>query len=128
MATIASMRTPEFRAIPAHIRELGPGYRAVNPAGTEAWIALHDEAVPQPIAQGYLSPLTLQAFGGLAMPVLLMSADADLYVPPPVMKKLADRLPHAELELIAGAGHSAFWEQPEVWNRLVLDFIRRHRM
>ncbi len=29
-------------------------------------------------------------------------------------------------EVIKGAGHSAYWEQPEVWNGLVLSFIREH--
>jgi pimeloyl-ACP methyl ester carboxylesterase len=24
------------------------------------------------------------------------------------------------------AGHAAFWEQPELWNRLVLEFIAQH--
>jgi pimeloyl-ACP methyl ester carboxylesterase len=24
------------------------------------------------------------------------------------------------------AGHAAHWEQPEIWNRLVLEFIARH--
>jgi len=27
---------------------------------------------------------------------------------------------------VAEAGHSVHWEQPEIFNRLVLDFIGRH--
>jgi pimeloyl-ACP methyl ester carboxylesterase len=127
MAALATMRTPEFRAIPAHMRELGPGYRSVNPEGAAAWMQRHDEAVAEKVEQGFLGPLTLEAFGTLSMPVLLIAADADMYAPPPVVKKLADRLAHARLELIAGAGHSAFWEQPGRWNRIVLDFLDRNR-
>ena len=39
---------PEFNAIPAEIRELGPSYRAANPAGTRRWkeLAQHSSLPP----------------------------------------------------------------------------------
>ena len=42
------------------------------------------------------------------------------------MQLLAARLPQCQLVLVPEAGHAAFWEQPEVWNRLVLEFISQH--
>ena len=35
-------------------------------------------------------------------------------------------MPHAELAVIGEAGHSPYWEQPDIFNRLLLDFLARH--
>ena len=56
---------------------------------------------------------------------MLLTGDADLYTPPPMMKKMADKNPSLRDGVIAGAGHAAFWEQPEAFNRTVLDFMRK---
>jgi pimeloyl-ACP methyl ester carboxylesterase len=36
-------------------------------------------------------------------------------------------LPTAKLVVVSESGHSVYWEQPEVFNRAVLDFIVKHR-
>jgi len=33
---------------------------------------------------------------------------------------------HAETIVVPEAGHSTYWEQPEVFNRAVLSFVRKH--
>jgi pimeloyl-ACP methyl ester carboxylesterase len=38
---------------------------------------------------------------------------------------LAERITHAETLIIPEAGHSAHWEQPDIFNRAVLAFIQR---
>jgi pimeloyl-ACP methyl ester carboxylesterase len=43
-----------------------------------------------------------------------------------VLRLLAARFPNCESLVIAECGHSAFWEQPEQFNRAVLDFISKH--
>jgi 2-succinyl-6-hydroxy-2,4-cyclohexadiene-1-carboxylate synthase len=48
-------------------------------------------------------------------------------MPPPVMREVASHFPNGELLLVPEAGHSTYWEQPEIFNRAVLDFISRHR-
>jgi pimeloyl-ACP methyl ester carboxylesterase len=35
-------------------------------------------------------------------------------------------MPHAEVATIPESGHSPYWEQPIVFNRLLLDFLARH--
>ena len=42
------------------------------------------------------------------------------------MRLLAERIPQSAYVTVPEAGHAAFWEQPEVWNRLVLEFLDRH--
>ena len=60
------------------------------------------------------------------VPTLLIAGGADLYAPPPVMRLFADRIKNSELVIVPEAGHSTYWEQPEVFNRVVLDFMRKH--
>ena len=62
----------------------------------------------------------------LRVPTLLVAGGADLLAPPSRMKQMADRIPNSEFATVPGAGHAAFWEQPEAWNRIVLDFLQRH--
>ena len=43
------LRPPQFEALPPHLRELGPSYRAENPEGTERWLEFeHTSRAPGP--------------------------------------------------------------------------------
>lgn len=115
---------PEFNALPAEIRELGPSYRAANPQGARRWKELAKEG--HPTAQGTRNRITFAALETIKTPTLLITGDADLYTPPPVLRLFAARFPNCESLVIPECGHSAFWEQPETFNRAVLDFISKH--
>ena len=113
---------PEFNAIPAEIRELGPAYRATNAEGLARWKSLAQHVKPQATR----NRITFAALEGIKTPTLLITGDADLYTPPPVLRLLAARFPNCASLVIAECGHSAFWEQPEQFNRAVRDFISKH--
>jgi pimeloyl-ACP methyl ester carboxylesterase len=113
---------PEFNAIPAEIRELGPSYRAANAEGTRRWKELSKPMTPQ----GTKNRITFAALETIAVPTLLLTGDADLYTPPSVLRLVAARFPNAESVVIPECGHSAFWEQPEAFNTAVLDFLAKH--
>ena len=72
------------------------------------------------------NPLSWQSVEKIHPPVLLMTDDADLYVPPSILRLQLSHFPGAESVVITEAGHCANWEQPEVFNKAVLDFIRKH--
>jgi pimeloyl-ACP methyl ester carboxylesterase len=112
---------PDFNAIPAEIRELGPSYRASNAAGTARWKELAQHVTPQ----GARNRITFAALESIKIPTLLLTGDADLYTPPSVLRLFAKRFPNCESVVIPECGHSAFWEQPEQFNRVVLDFISK---
>jgi pimeloyl-ACP methyl ester carboxylesterase len=40
------------------------------------------------------------------------------------MEEVAARLPGARLEVIPGVGHSTYFEAPEIFNALVLGFLK----
>ena len=125
MADNAALRPEGFQAMPAAFRELGPAYRAANPEGAAAWSALADAAVVERFRQGLNNEMTLDTLEQIAAPTLLLTGDADLYTPPPMMRRMAERIPNREIAVIDGAGHAAFWEQPDAFNAAVLDFIGR---
>jgi pimeloyl-ACP methyl ester carboxylesterase len=120
----------EFSALPPDVRELGPAYRAAHPEGTERWLALERvsrAAGASPPAQPSKNRVTFARLETLRVPTLIITGDADLYAPPPSMRLFASRIPNAEALAIREVGHSAYWEQPEIFNRAVLEFIGRHR-
>jgi pimeloyl-ACP methyl ester carboxylesterase len=59
-------------------------------------------------------------------PTLLLTGGADLYAPPPVMQLFVKRISGSESLVVPEAGHSTYWEQPEVFNSAVLAFLRKH--
>ncbi|MGH7354582.1 MAG: alpha/beta fold hydrolase [Candidatus Rokuibacteriota bacterium] len=69
---------------------------------------------------------TLDRLEKLRCPTLVSVAEDDILVPPRFTRELAARIPGAELRTIPGAGHVYFWERPEVFNEICLDFIARH--
>ena len=71
-------------------------------------------------------PMTYARLETMQIPVLMLAGDADLLSPPAMMRLLASHIPGCEWATVPAAGHAAFWEEPEVWNRRVLEFIARH--
>ncbi len=71
--------------------------------------------------------MTYARLATMETPVLMLAGEADLLSPPAMMRLVADHIPGCQFETIPEAGHAAFWEQPEIWNRLVLEFIGGHR-
>lgn len=69
---------------------------------------------------------THDAFDRLAsitVPTLLLHGTEDAVVDPRNSELLAERIPNARLELLSGAGHLFFWEQPPRTAALVTEFL-----
>ena len=121
------LRPPQFDALPPELRELGPSYRAANPDGTRRWIELeHVSRQNGAPAQTYRNRMTFSLLESIKVPTLFLTGDADLYAPPPVLRLFTSRVKNSESMVIPEAGHTSYWEKPEVFNRTVLDFIRKH--
>ena len=120
------LRPPEIQGLPVELRELGPSYRGTDPEGTQRWLEIerttHPEGAHAP-AQPPRSQMTLSRRETIHLPVLVIVGGADLLSPPALMRMLASPIPDHRFAIIPEAGHAAHWEQPEVWNRLVLEFL-----
>jgi len=124
---IDRLHTPHFADLTFDFRELGPSYRATNPEGTKRWLEIQQASrKTPPVLQPLRNTITLAALEKIQVPTLMMTGDADLYVPPPLLKFFTSHIKNSESMIIPRAGHTGYWEQPEIFNRDVLEFIRKH--
>ena len=123
------LRPPEISNLPIELREVGPSYRAVNPEGVAEWLRIEEssrhEITPEE-GQSPRGPMTYARLAAMQIPVLMLTGGADLLSPPAMVKLVADHIPNCRFEVVPEAGHAAFHEEPEVWNRLVLEFMGQH--
>lgn len=66
-----------------------------------------------------------EALARIAVPVLVVAAEHDRTAPPEVMRRMADRIPGAEVVCLPGAGHIANVERPQAFHAVLLDFLTR---
>ena len=125
--TAASIRTKEWDELPRWFRELGPSYRAANPAGTRKWEELNEiSETGKGARQKHVNVVTPAKLETLRVPTLLMTGAADPFTPPSITRMIARHVPDNEVVIVPECGHSPYWETPEFFNRTVLDFIGRH--
>ena len=126
LAMHARIRPKFFADLPHDFQELSPSYRAGNPDGVAAWNALmHQALLGARITPKSNHVLNWAKLETIRHPTLLTTGDSDLYTPPAVLRMQAAHMPHAEVAVIGEAGHSAYWEQPNAFNALLLAFLAR---
>lgn len=115
-----------FDRLPADFRELGASYRLANPTGRRRWQELEQKArwadQSSPFTAGRVEPVALRA---MPAPALLITGDADPFMPAERLRRLVVQFGQASGLIIAEAGHSCYWEQPLAFNRAVLDHFSR---
>ena len=123
-----SLRPAEIQNLPVELRELGPSYRGTDPDGASRWLEIERASRPggrvptQPLRE----PITYARLQTMRVPTQVISGEADLMSPPALMRMLAAHIPGSRFVSLPDAGHAGFWERPDVWNGLVLEFIGRH--
>lgn len=127
-AAVQRLNPDTFSTMPASFRELGPTYRAGNPSGVEQWATLESSSRSgtQRVRQPSKNRLLWADIEQIRSPALVFTGGADLYMPVPLMLDYASHLKNVETAVLSESGHSGYWEQPEAFNALVLDFVRRH--
>ncbi len=125
---IARIEIPGIRSLPGHFREVGASYRAINPDGTKRWLAIEEHArQPNAPTQPLRSPNTYAKLATISTRTLVVAADADLLAPPGLMKLWARHVKGAQWATVPDAGHSIAWEQPTIFNDVVLKFLKGGR-
>jgi len=59
----------------------------------------------------------------LRPPLLCITGEEDIVIPPAAVAVLASIVPGARLARVPHAGHSVYWERPQIFNRLVDEFL-----
>jgi pimeloyl-ACP methyl ester carboxylesterase len=65
------------------------------------------------------------ALASIAVPTLCLAGADDPTAPPAVLQRMAERIPRAEFQVLAQAGHIANLEQPAAFDAALLAFLRR---
>lgn len=68
---------------------------------------------------------TTAALPGIGVPALVLVGEEDPLTPPSASEAMRRRIPGAEMAAIPGAGHLSNLENPEAFNRHLLEFLRR---
>ena len=106
---------------------MSPSYRGMNPDGVARWKAIEEQA-KQP--GGPIPPLrtpnTDEKIASITTPTLVIAGDVDLTTPSAAIRLWAKHLKTYDWHLIAEAGHSVAWEQPDAFNQAVIAFLRKH--
>lgn len=61
--------------------------------------------------------------GGIRCPALVLAGDRDTTIPLGAKAALARGIPGARLVVVPDSGHVSNWDQPETFNRIVLEFL-----
>jgi 3-oxoadipate enol-lactonase len=80
------------------------------------------------ITQMARATFTDEELASIELPVHFVAAERDHFCPPDVMARASRRFRSATMDVLTGAGHSAYYEEPAAWNDLVLRFAGQAAM
>jgi 3-oxoadipate enol-lactonase len=64
-----------------------------------------------------------EALAAIRAPVLFIGGEHDEVMPPSLMEVARHLIPGAQMVVAPGAGHSVYFEQPDTFNRIALEFL-----
>ncbi len=82
-----------------------------------------------PRRRDFLAPVpgyrgsSARALADLCIPILFLVGEEDAVTPPDILRMAHQQVPGSEFDVIEGAGHSAYFERAEAFNRRVLRFL-----
>ena len=88
-------------------------------------IAGNDEAAYRAAMNAILGWSVAERVGTIRCPVLVVTGDQD-YTPVASKRAYAARIPRARVAVVEDSRHCTPIDQPEAFNRLVLDFLKEH--
>jgi len=128
---IDSIRTLSERVADTRLSNaaVAPGFHEKQPALGFLYAQISDfNRLPQEAVGGSLfdpeTMVPMEQARTLSLPILVFAGTHDVLWPPYVLRELADALPTAECFQI-DSGHSPYFENPEVFNRVLRDFLGR---
>jgi pimeloyl-ACP methyl ester carboxylesterase len=116
--------------------------RNLLPAFSPDFVRNHPDEVEELIKLRLANPIVEEAYrsqlkaglgfnaefrvGAIKAPTLVLSGEADAIVPVQNSRNLVERIPGAQLQLVEGGSHLFFIEQPDEFNRIVVEFLTRN--
>src|SRR5712691_9267716 len=109
---------------------LGPTFRKAEPVKSflYASIAGLNAPLPAPFREAMQRLTTpVERYAAASVPTQFLTSDEDGLIWPELSEKVHAHVPGSELVRVPGAGHSTYFERPDVWNREVGAFLKAHR-
>lgn len=109
-------KSPELATLYAQINRFNPSSHSIPEPDWNA-------ALKSLLGESALIPT--HRLAELQMPILFVVGAQDPVVPPATLRQVSALVENSEFFEIPDAGHSAYFERAEDFNRLVLEFLRR---
>ena len=109
---------------------LGGTFRKAQPVRSFLYAQIAGLNAPRPADfSDQLSRLTtpVERYAATRVPTLFLTSEEDGLTWPELSKKVHERVPGSRFERVEAAGHSTYFERPEVFNREVGAFLKEHR-
>lgn len=141
--TVGNLTDPDIAALRAELQRtrpprppvlwqgaLGATFQKRNPTGTflYAQIAgLNAPRSPEFREQLYQLTTPVEQYSALGIPTLFVTSDEDILVWPELSEAVQAKVVGSRLLRVPEAGHSVYFEQPDLFNRDVGAFMQEHR-
>ena len=102
---------------------LSAGFRKRNPELANLYLQVSNTNPPRPQAGFPASGPTVEQLSQMKVPTLFVVGEVDELSPPHVIEAASKYVPGSRVMRVPEAGHSVYFEQPEVFNFEVLRFI-----
>src|SRR5262249_61895244 len=109
---------------------LGETFRQAHPVGTFLYAQIAGLNAPLPADfRERLGRLTTEAerYAAARIPTMFLTSDEDGLIWPELSHKVHEHIRGSRLQRVIDAGHSKYFERPEVFNREVGAFLKEHR-
>jgi pimeloyl-ACP methyl ester carboxylesterase len=105
-------------------RVLGPVIRATDPERTFLYLQIASfNSVTRKTLKGQMPRWSPEELAATKVPVLFVVGEHDVLCPPRLLRIAHELVPGSRFEVIGGAGHSAYFEASEAFNRLLLAWL-----
>jgi len=108
-------------------REPGQSDPRVREGVKEMQLAIFEKEIPDDIEEIDLDPPAIERLAELRVPVQLIVGDLDLEEKQELTGRLVSEFPEARMAVIPGVAHMLNMERPDLFNRIVLDFLANVR-
>jgi 3-oxoadipate enol-lactonase len=109
---------------------LGPTFRTAEPVRSFLYAQIAGANAPLPAGfRDEMLRLTtpVERYAAAGVPTLFLTSDEDGLIWPELSAKVHAHVPGSAFVRVPGAGHSTYFERPDVFNREVGAFLKGHR-
>ena len=109
---------------------VGATFQKAHPVRTFLYAQISGLNAPRPTDfSEQLSRVTtpVERYAATRVPTLFLTSDEDGLIWPELSRKVHEHVPGSRFERVEAAGHSTYFERPDVFNREVGAFLKTHR-